>query len=126
MDELSKYADRDLTASSLDIVHKLASAEKNLCKICEMCEDEGQSNYSGRSYSMSGNSSYGVEPGRDGMSYARGRRNAPRDSMGRYSGEGGYSRHGNVADRLREMMEDVPDEQTRRELERITRRMEQG
>ena len=44
--------------------------------------------------------------------------------MGRYSGEMGYSRHGDPADLLREAMEQAPDEQTRRELEWIAKRME--
>ena len=58
-------------------------------------------------------------------SYARGRRGASRDSRGRYSGEG-YSRHGDPAEMLREVMEQAPDEQTRRELERIMQKMERG
>lgn len=121
--ELEGYADKaNLNASDLDIAMKLSSAVKNLCKICEGEEDEG---YSSRGYAY--RTDPGVEPGRDMSyrgSYARGRRGAPRDSMGRYSGEMGYSRHGDPAEMLREVMEQAPDEQTRRELERIMQKMD--
>lgn len=117
--ELEGYGSKaNLNASDLDIAMKLSSAVKNLCKIIDGEENEG---YSSRGYAYG--MDHSVEPGRD-MSYARGRRNAPRDSMGRYSGEMGYSRHGDPADQLRELMEQAPDEQTRRDLERVLRRME--
>ena len=122
--ELENYANKELTASSLDIVMKMSSAVKNLAKYIMMCEAE-EGVYSGTSYAFGRDHS--VEPGRDMSyrgSYARGRRGAPRDSMGRYSGEMGYSRHGDPADLLREVMEQAPDEQTRRELERIMQKME--
>lgn len=81
--ELKEYAHKgELSAGSLDVIHKLTDTIKNLDKI-EMLEageyyDEG-------SYD-------------DGGSYARGRgRNAKRDRMGRYSrdGEGGGYGRGN-------------------------------
>ncbi len=126
--ELEGYTGKTAwNSSDLDIIKKTSSAVDHLCNIIKACEEE--SGYSSRGYA------YGrdpvdrdVEPGRDmsyrGNSYARGRRNAPRDSMGRYSGEMGYSRHGDPAEMLREAMEQAPDEQTRRELERIAKRME--
>lgn len=117
--ELEGYGSKaSLNASDLDIAMKLSSAVKNLCKIIDGEEGNG---YSSRGYAYGRDP--GVEPGMD-MSYARGRRNAPRDSMGRYSGETGYSRHGDPADQLRELMEQAPDEQTRRDLERVLRRLE--
>ncbi len=122
--ELEEYAEKPFTASSFDIVQKAASAAKNLCKVIRMCEED-KGGYSGRGYDPLDRD---VEPGRDmsyrGGSYARGRRGAPRDSMGRYSGEMGYSRHNDPASELRELMAHAPDEQTRRELEEIARRME--
>lgn len=132
--ELEGYSSKDLSSapsSTLDILHRTSGTVKNLAKIIKMCEEaeEDEGGYSGRmSYGVDpmGRS---VEPGRDMSyrgSYARGRRGAPRDSMGRYSGEMGYSRHGDVADQIRELMEQAPDEQTRRELERIAARMEQA
>lgn len=79
----------------------------------------------------------------DGGSYA-GRRGARRDSMGRYSREGGsyrgsyardgyardegYSRHGDrneMIENLRSMMDEAPDENTRREIQRLISKMEQ-
>lgn len=121
--ELKDYAGKgSWNSSDLDIIKKTTSAVDHLCNIIKACEED-EGGYSSRM-------SYGrdpmgrdVEPGRD-MSYARGRRNAPRDSMGRYSGEMGYSRHGDPVDQLRELMEQAPDEQTRRDLERVLRRME--
>lgn len=57
------------------------------------------------------------------VSYA-GRRNARRDSMGRYSGERGYSRDGGMVEELRELMEDAPDERTRQEFQRFIQKLE--
>ena len=55
-----------------------------------------------------------------GGSYARGRgRNARRDSMGRYSSGGGYSRAEDFRDMLEEAMESAPNEQTREKLRRL-------
>lgn len=114
MKELEEYGSKgELSAGALEIVDKLAHTVKNLCKIIEGMED---GEYSGGYYD--GGRSY---RGRDGMSY-RGRMNARRDSMGRYSG--GYSRAG-LADELRSMMDQAPDEQTRKELQRLADKIEQ-
>lgn len=128
--ELEAYADKgSLNASDLDIAVKLAGAVKNLCKIEKLMEEkEGYSErgYSGRMYYDRDPMGRDVEPGRD-MSYARGRRNATRDAMGRYSGDysgDGYSGHQDPARDLRELIPHAPDEKTRRELEEIARRME--
>lgn len=48
---------------------------------------------------------------------------APRDAMGRYSGDG-YSMHQDPARDLRELIPHAPDEQTRRMMEEIARKME--
>ena len=62
-------------------------------------------------------------------SYARGRRNAKRDSMGRYSREPrtyyGYARDGKdeYMEHLREMADDAPDEQTRQSIHRMIEQM---
>ena len=92
--ELEKFAKQgDVSVGTLEKIHKLSDTYKNLCKI-EMLEEESGGGYSetrgGRtrySYAMGG-SSYD-----DDMMYSerRGRgRNAKRDSMGRYSSDGGY------------------------------------
>lgn len=124
--ELGEYAGKPFSASSLDIAKKMASTVDHLCNIIKACEED-EGGYSSRMYYAPDPMGRDVEPGRDQSyrgSYARGRRGAPRDSMGRYSGEMGYSRHGDVADQIRELMEQAPDEQTRRELERIAQKME--
>lgn len=76
-----------------------------------------------------------------GMSGARGRgRGARRDSMGRYSREGGSYRGGSYRsnnysreegkqeyiEELRELMESAPDDQTRQSIQRMIQQMEQG
>lgn len=58
-----------------------------------------------------------------GGSFARGR-NARRDSRGRYSSRG-YSRTGDIADQLRDLMQEAPDEHTRMEIQRIADRLDQ-
>ena len=118
MKELKEYGSKgELSAGTLEIVDKLAHTVKNLCKIIEDLEEGGD--YSGDyPYPGSYRGSY-----RDGMSGARGRMNARRDSMGRYSGERGYSRTG-LADELRGLMADAPDERTRQEIQRLADKLE--
>ena len=117
--ELEEYGKKgELSAGALDIVDKLAHTIKNLDKIIEVYEEDEYSNYGGSYYN--GN----ISPGRS-QSYARGRgRNARRDSMGRYSNEG-YSRTGDLVERLRELASDAPDDKTRQEIHRLVTRMEQ-
>lgn len=85
--ELEKFGKQgDISVSSLDKIHKLSDLYKNLCKI-EMLEEEAEGGYSEARGGNRGGSSYD-----DDMMYSerRGRgRNAKRDSMGRYSSEGG-------------------------------------
>ena len=89
--ELEKFGKQgDISVSNLEKIHKLSDLYKNLCKI-EMLEEEAEGGYSeargGRGGSYMHGSSYD-----DDMMYSerRGRgRNAKRDSMGRYSSEGG-------------------------------------
>lgn len=116
MKELEGYAGKELTASSLDIIMKMAGAVKNIAKII-MCEEDERGGYSSRMYYGRDPMGRDVEPGRD-YSYRR------RDSRGRYSGDMGYSRHGDVSEQLRDLIDQAPDDQTRRELERIARKME--
>lgn len=128
MDEVKKIANKgELTAGSLETVDKLLNSIKNACKII-MYDEYEKDGYSQADADMS-MSSY---------AYARGRgRNASRDSMGRYSSEGGYSnrtysRRGgySYADKdekvemLREMMQEVGTDEERRALQKIIRKME--
>lgn len=130
-EELEEYGSKDkLDVGGLDIVDKLSHAIKNLDKIIEKYEEDEYSNRD--SYEGSYEGSYAR-----GMSRARGR-NARRDSMGRYSREGGsyerrgrsrsyargYSRGGDMVMELRELMEDAPDDQTRMEIQNLITRLE--
>lgn len=116
--ERIRAAGGKLTAGDVDYVDKLTHALKSVKASVAMMEDEDEG-YSGH-YPYMG--SYNGGSYRDG-SYARGRRNAPRDSMGRYSGERGYSRAG-LADELRGLMHDAPDERTRQEIQRLADKLE--
>ena len=127
-EELEQYGKKgELSAGSLDIIDKLSHAIKNLDKIIEKYEEEDYSGaMGGGSYARGGqggnqsNTSYAR-----GGSYARGRgRNAQRDSMGRYSSEGGYSRNDGMVMELRELMQDAPDDRTRQEFERFIQKIE--
>lgn len=109
----------------IDSVYKLMDIVKDGYTVME-CEDEmyGESYDDGYGRSMRG--SYD-----GGMSYARGRRNARRDSMGRYSRDGrsyrgnsyerGYSRDGKdeYREQLMDMLDTAPDEQTRQSIQRM-------
>lgn len=132
--ELEDYAEKGkksgkMSMGDLESIHKLTDTVKNILKI-DMLEEEG--GYSedghymgeGRIYGTSYESGYSE---RGGSSYARGRgRYAKRDSMGRYSRDGGdmsYARGGRMGgmrggysrdegkhymmDQLEEMMEEA-------------------
>ena len=110
----------------IDSVYKLVDIAKDTMEIWCMEDDMNGDSY---------DDCMSYERGRryDGMSYARGRRNARRDSMGRYSREyrdsyddgrsmRGYSRADNKEEyknQLRMMMEDAPDENTRQNIKRM-------
>ena len=112
-DELKEYGKKgELSTGSLDVVDKLSHALKSVETIIAMEEaDGGNSGNYGRSY-----------PYYRGTSYARGRMNARRDSMGRYSREDGYS--GDVAEQLRDIMDDAPNEHVRQEIQRLVTKIE--
>lgn len=100
--ELENYGSKEVTPSTLEMVDKLAHATKNLCKIIE---DQDSGEYSNM---------YPVYPRRSYRS---------RDRMGRYSGDRGYSRN-DLADKMRELMEDAPDEHTRQEMRRMIEKLD--
>ena len=128
--ELKEYGEKgELTAGTLDVVDKLAHTIKNLDKIIEVYDEEGYSgHYPYWAYdngNMGGNSSrrsYRGSYGRGG-SYAQ-----RRDSRGRYSNERGYSREGysrnDLADKMRELMDEAPDDRTRQEIQRMVEKLE--
>ncbi len=104
-----------LSAGDLDYIDKLTHALKSVKATIKMMEEEGYSGNYPYSYADR-NIPY------HGGSYA-GRRNARRDSMGRYSGNG-YSRDGGMVEELRELMQDAPDERTRQEFKRFIDKIE--
>ena len=125
--ELEDYAEKGkksgkMSMGDLESIHKLTDTVKNILKI-DMLEDE--SGYSEDGHYMGEGRIYGTSYD-DGMhrdggySYARVRRYAKRDSMGRYSRDdgmryrggmrGGYSRDDGkhyMMEQLEEMMEDA-------------------
>lgn len=112
MNEKIKSAGGKMSAGDLEAVDKLTHAIKSIKSTVAMMEDEGYSGY----YPM------GSSPYRGG-SY-RGRSYATRrDSRGRYSGERGYSRS-DFADKMRDLIEDAPDDRTRQEMERLLSKLE--
>lgn len=124
--ELKAVAKNDKFKSSDEIkaVGSLVEMVKDIYKIEELCgEDygEGDSSFRGGRGSYRGNS-YGRYPDMgygsydDGTSYARGRRNARRDSMGRYSRADGKEEY---IENLRDMMNTAPDEKTRMSIQRM-------
>lgn len=129
-EELEKFAKKgELTAGSLDAIHKLTDTVKNICKIEALTEEAegGASSYHYQSYRRGGEG---------GSSYRR----QTRDSMGRYSSDGGsYARDGrgggrsgtysraeakaDIMDRIEELMQDA-NEQERSILQRAMKSME--
>ena len=88
MDELEKYEKKtDLSMGSLEVIHKITDTIKNIDKI-EMLEEGGYSEDGG--WEARGMYRDGVSYNEGGSSYAR----RKRDSMGRYSRDGGYSEEG--------------------------------
>lgn len=135
MHELKKQVEKDLkefesgkkqlSGGTVDLVYKLSCILKNLYKIDMLKEESG---YSEEGYGQS--------------SYARGRRNARRDRMGRYTSYGmegypedGYSEDGgsyrssyggakdHFMSKLGEMMEEA-DPETRKALKKCMQEIE--
>ena len=125
-EKLGKMSGGTLSTQDLEKIHKLTDTVKNIDKI-EMLED-------GEGYSEDGH--YMGEGRIYGTSYARGRRNAKRDSMGRYSRDdgnsyarggqggnrGGYSRADakeHLMEKAEEMLEMAQDPKERRAIEKF-------
>lgn len=129
MDKLCRYVDRELEEYENKVANggKLSRTEiedgKNLAKFKmalltnEAMENEGYSgDWDGIAYES------GRMNRRNGMSGARGRMNDKRDSRGRYSSEGGYSRADakeEFMERVYELIDEAPDEHTRKKAERF-------
>ena len=145
--ELEEIANKgELTAGSLETVHKLTNSIKNIDKI-EMYEEYSEDDYSEDGEWMGEGRMYGTSY-EGGSSYARGGRgrgrNAKRDSMGRYSsrenrgssyarggrgGRGGYSRDDAkeyMMEQLEEMMEQAEKPQEKEALRRCMQAIERA
>lgn len=128
--ELKEYGEKgEMTAGTLDVVDKLTHTIKNLDKIIEVYEEGEYSGFYPWSYEggMGGGSNRGGSNGSYRGSYARGRGSYAR-GRGRYSNERGYSREGysrnDLADKMRELMDEAPDEQTRKEIHRMVEKLD--
>ena len=129
LDELERKADKDgkLSMAEVQYADMLANMKKNILK-SEMLMEESDYSMAGGSYARGdrgGNRGGGrLNNPHDNMFYARSRSRG-RDSVGRYSREG-YSRDAEeMVEQLRDLMEDAPDEMTRKEFEKFIRKIEQ-
>lgn len=122
-----RQAGGKLTGADAEYLDKLTHTLKSLKTTIMIMEDEdGYSSdggdYTGGSYG-NGGGSYRNYP--NGGSYARGRGSyAKRDSRGRYSSNG-YSRHGDMAEELRRLMNEAPNDQIRMDIQRLADKVEQ-
>lgn len=149
LEQIEKKAAKsgNLTAAEVEYADKLAHLKKNLLKGEMMYEEMGYSGEAGGSYARGGQgggnrggnrgggSSRAYRGGSyeggsyAGGSYARGNgrgrgSNANRDSMGRYSSEYGYSGDADeLVEKLEDLMEEAPNEQMRREIEKLARKV---
>lgn len=132
-DNMKEYEDKvarggELSRSDVECIKDLAKTKMAILTN-EAMENEVYDGYSrdgdmGGNYSNRGRMYY--DGGYSGR-YGRGRgSNAKRDSMGRYS-RGGYSyddAKDDMMKELRELMNDAPDEQTKKEFQRFISKME--
>ena len=124
LEELERKAEKNgsLSMSEIQYMDTLARAKKNLLTGEAMMEaDGGESGRYMPHYGMYRNS-YGMDDSYNrGDSYRRGR-----DSMGRYtSRRGGMSYDDGAVEELRDLMDRAPDEQTRREFQKLITKLEQ-
>ena len=115
-EELEEIARKpEMSAGDLEAAHKLTDTIKNIDKIEMLEEDDGYSRAGNWEADMRG--TYGR-----GSSY-RGRK---RDSMGRYSRDGRYSRHASpdMMDKLQTMMDNASTERERDAIRRLMNEME--
>lgn len=134
LEELERKAGKEgkLSMAETEYANMLTNMKKNLLKTDEMMGEgefsmgsyRGSYARGGRSNARNGRSNRGPYEG--SYDYARGRgRNANRDAMGRYSSDGYSMDAEDMVEQLREMMEEAPDEMTRKEFEKFIRKMEQ-
>lgn len=124
LEDLEMKVDRGgrLSMQEIEYMDTLAHAKKNLLKSEEMYEDDysmdGMSMRGGsyaRRGGYRGGNQYGSYREGGGRSYAR-----RRDSRGRYSREGSET----LVDELRELMEQAPNEEAKKEFRKFIGKME--
>lgn len=122
-----------LSSGDIEYLDRLLHSIKSIKTTMAMIDAEESGSYDGgsgrwsqRSYADHSNAdrSYAdrsYADSYDGGSNARGRRNAKRDSMGRYSSRmsGGFKSD------LQELMEDAPNDQIRQEIRRLISQVEE-
>ena len=120
--ELEEYGDRtQLDKSSLEMVDTLAHALKNINKVIEY-KEAGEYSEARDGYSRGT-----IDDGMGHYHWPQYTRYSERRSMDDGpSRRGSYrmSRDDGMIERLREMMEEAPDEKTRKEIERLVQKME--
>ena len=121
-EELEQFAnDGKLTGSSLEMVDKLAHAAKNVAKIIEACEDEEYSRDGGNSNRSYGNSMRSRRYSSDGYYYDDGMSTCRgRAANGRFVSRDASE----MARKLREMIDDAPNDNMRSELQRLMEKVE--
>jgi len=118
--EKIRKAGGKLNAGDVDYIDKLTHSLKSVKTTIAMMEAEDDGGYSNRDGSSMRGGRYNGMSYEGGMSRASGRQNARRDSMGRYSREGGYSYAEDMEvtkNEIRELAMKMPDEH-RRKIER--------
>ena len=131
--ELEEFGEKgELTAGSLETIDKLAHAVKNIDKIIMSKEDEMM----GSSFDDGGSSEMGSYRNsiRGGSFRDRSYRNSyedysnrrGRDSMGRYTSRRGYSRAEDIAQQIKNLADQAPDDRTRKDLQKLAAQMEQN
>ena len=114
-----RQSDDKISMDDLEVIDKLTHSLKSLTTVCAMLEAE-EEGYSGEY--MQGQSYRGGYSGREN------RENRARYNRNSYAREGrnsyGYSRGGDIHERLHQLMNEAPDENTRMEIRKLIDRME--
>ena len=119
-----------MSAGDLELVDKLTHALKSIKTTMAMMESEDEGGYSGNymmpRYGYAYADGRGNMGGRSNRSYRGNSYAQRRDSMGRYTREGGYSYDDGIkeiVDEMRGMMHELPEEK-RREVQRFVDKMD--
>ena len=106
LEELEEYADKpSISMDDLTCIKYLSSATDHLCNVVKDSDEGSYRGMSRAAYRDPLRYAYddgGVEPGRSGRMSSR-----------------GYSRSGDMAEKLREVMRQAPDEHARSEIQKL-------